>query len=66
MLDNRVLWRIFGPWKAELMGGCRKLHNKMFILCEGMANEPRSSMQVGENPDKLSNYKRLNSSLHGV
>jgi hypothetical protein len=26
--ENRVLRRIFGPKRAELTGGCRKLHNE--------------------------------------
>jgi hypothetical protein len=25
---NRVLWRIFGPKREEVMGGWRKLHNE--------------------------------------
>jgi hypothetical protein len=28
MFENRVLRRIFGPKRAEVMGGWRKLHNE--------------------------------------
>jgi hypothetical protein len=28
MLENRVLRRIFGPKRDEVMGGWRKLHNE--------------------------------------
>jgi hypothetical protein len=28
VFENRVLWRIFGLKKDEVMGGCRKLHNE--------------------------------------
>jgi hypothetical protein len=28
MFENRVLRRIFGPKKDEMMGGYRKLHNE--------------------------------------
>jgi hypothetical protein len=27
-LENRVLWRIFGPKKGEVTGGLRKLHKE--------------------------------------
>jgi hypothetical protein len=27
IFDNKVLRRIFGPKKNEIIGGCRKLHN---------------------------------------
>jgi hypothetical protein len=30
MFENRVLRRIYGPKRAEVMGGWRKLHNKEF------------------------------------
>jgi hypothetical protein len=28
VFENRVLRRIFGPWRDEVTGGCRKLHNE--------------------------------------
>jgi hypothetical protein len=28
VFENRVLMWIFGPWKDEVMGGWRKLHNE--------------------------------------
>jgi hypothetical protein len=28
VFENRVLWRIFGPRRYEVTGGCRKLHNE--------------------------------------
>jgi hypothetical protein len=28
MFENRVLGRIFGPKRDEMIGGCRKLHNE--------------------------------------
>jgi hypothetical protein len=28
VLENRVLWRIFGPERDVVMGGRRKLHNE--------------------------------------
>jgi hypothetical protein len=28
VFENRVLRRIFGPKRDEVMGGCRKLHNE--------------------------------------
>jgi PAS domain-containing protein len=28
--ENRVLWRIFGPKRGELVGGWRRLHNEEF------------------------------------
>jgi hypothetical protein len=35
VFENRVLWRIFGPKKDEVMGGWRKLHN--MELCDSYA-----------------------------
>jgi hypothetical protein len=31
MFENRVLWRIFGPNRAEVTGGWRKLHNEELL-----------------------------------
>jgi hypothetical protein len=28
VFENRVLRRVFGPKRDEIMGGCRKLHNE--------------------------------------
>jgi hypothetical protein len=28
VFENRVLWRIFGPMRDEVMGDWRKLHNE--------------------------------------
>jgi hypothetical protein len=28
VFENKVLRRIFGPKRDEVMGGCRKLHNE--------------------------------------
>jgi hypothetical protein len=28
VLENRVMWRIFGPRRDEVTGGWRKLHNE--------------------------------------
>jgi hypothetical protein len=28
VFEKRVLWRIFGPKRDEVTGGCRKLHNE--------------------------------------
>jgi hypothetical protein len=28
VFENRLLWRRFGPKRAEVMGGWRKLHNE--------------------------------------
>jgi hypothetical protein len=30
VFENRVLWRIFGPKRDEMMGDLRKLHNEEF------------------------------------
>jgi hypothetical protein len=30
LFENRVLRRIFGPIRDEVIGGCRKLHNEEF------------------------------------
>jgi hypothetical protein len=30
VFENRVLRRIFGPYRDEVMGGWRKLHNEEF------------------------------------
>jgi hypothetical protein len=32
MLENRVLRRIFGPKRNEVIGGRRKLHNELCYL----------------------------------
>jgi hypothetical protein len=33
MFENRVLRRIFGPKRDEVMGDSRKLHNEELIPC---------------------------------
>jgi hypothetical protein len=33
VLENRVLRRIFGPKRDDVMGEWRKLHNESFIIC---------------------------------
>jgi hypothetical protein len=33
VFENRVLRRIFGPRRDEVMGECRKLHNEDFLNC---------------------------------
>jgi PAS domain-containing protein len=33
VFENRVLRRIFGPKRDEVMGDWRKLHNKKLITC---------------------------------
>jgi len=33
---NRVLRRIFGPKRGEVMGGWRKMHNEVFNLCSSL------------------------------
>jgi hypothetical protein len=30
VFENKVLERIFGPWRDEIMEGCRKIHNEQF------------------------------------
>jgi hypothetical protein len=30
VFENRVLRRIFGPKRVEVVGGCRRLHNEEF------------------------------------
>jgi hypothetical protein len=33
VFENMVLRRIFGPKRDEMMGGRRKLHNEVSIIC---------------------------------
>jgi hypothetical protein len=33
VFEKMVLRRIFGPKKAKIIGGWRKLHNKSFMMC---------------------------------
>jgi hypothetical protein len=33
VFENRVLRRILGPKRDEVMGGWRKLHKRNFIIC---------------------------------
>jgi hypothetical protein len=33
VFENRVLRRIFGPKRDEVIGGWRKLHKRSFVLC---------------------------------
>jgi hypothetical protein len=28
VFENRVLWRIFGPNKGEIVGGWKRIHNE--------------------------------------
>jgi hypothetical protein len=33
MFENRVLRRIFGPGREEMIGGCRSCMMRGFIIC---------------------------------
>jgi hypothetical protein len=38
MFENRVLSRIFGPKRVEVVGGWRKLHNEvLYNLCSSLS-----------------------------
>jgi hypothetical protein len=39
VFENRVLRRIFGPKRDEVIGGCRKLHNEELLYSSAKYNQ---------------------------
>jgi hypothetical protein len=59
VFENRVLWRIFGPKTAEVMGGWRKLHNEKLRNLYSSPSRMRWTRPVVQMGAKRNAYRIL-------